>query len=65
LGDKDEVLYIETIPKRGYCFVADVEQIIDTSNAVLSAEESAGSALPSRRRQTEKARWDHSGNFVR
>ena len=53
LGDKDEVPYIETIPKRGYCFVADVEQIIDTPNAVLSAEESAGPALPSRRRQTE------------
>ena len=50
LGDNDEVCYIETIPKRGYCFVAAVEQIIDTPKAVLSGEQSATPAPPGRRR---------------
>jgi len=51
LGGKDEVSYIETIPKRGYCFVAAVEPTIDTPKAVLSAEQSAV-PTPPRRRQT-------------
>jgi len=39
-GGGAEVRYIETIPKRGYRFVADVEQVWDEANAVeLSAGE--------------------------
>jgi len=53
LGDGEELSYIETIPKRGYCFVAPVEQITDTAKAVPSVEPSAAAAPPSRR-QTQK-----------
>jgi Tol biopolymer transport system component/DNA-binding winged helix-turn-helix (wHTH) protein len=46
LGDSaDKPLYIETIPKKGYRFVAPVSQPRDTQNGGASSQSTAGSEL--------------------
>src|SRR6201997_4864287 len=47
LGDSaDKPLYIETVPKKGYRFVAPVSQPADTQNGGVSSPSTAGSKLP-------------------
>jgi DNA-binding winged helix-turn-helix (wHTH) protein len=46
LGDSaDKPLYIETIPRKGYRFVAPVSQPGDTENGGASSQSTAGSEL--------------------
>ncbi|KKO44453.1 hypothetical protein WG68_15475 [Arsukibacterium ikkense] len=55
--DTRQPTYIETIPKRGYRFIANVADIPERSilaTEALSAEQNAGSNTPSRRRQPGK-----------